>query len=120
KAGSGTLVLGSANTFTGAGNATTGQIHCPGNGACGNPANVVTFGGATSGGMNLTGSFTSSRTFNFNNGDCNQNAGVNATFTGSLGGTGTFGKAGPGNLTLTAPSARTGNNFLEGGVLRLE
>ncbi|HEX3999112.1 MAG TPA: autotransporter-associated beta strand repeat-containing protein [Pirellulales bacterium] len=131
KVGTGTLTLANPNTYTGLTTINGGSVQLNSANALQNSTATVnvngglTFGGGISpspfnvGGLAGTGSIvltdTNSQPVNLSVGA----NGANTTYTGGLGGLGSFTKTGNGTLILGNLNTYTGNTYITGGTLRL-
>jgi autotransporter-associated beta strand protein len=122
KTGSGLLVLGGNNTFTGNIAVNAGTLSVSANNNLGNANNDLTLNGGT---LRSTGSFTLSAnrvvTLGANGGTLDVNAGFTLTFgtNNQLTGTGALTKEGAGTVSLTNTNNFTGNIALNAGTLRV-
>jgi len=118
KAGSGTLTLTGANTFSGDVNINAGTLSVSTTGNLGSTTNI-TFGGS-GGALKITGNITNTRTLTLNtSGTIDVATGNTGTQTGIITGVGGFTKTGAGKLILN----NNGNSFsgplvITGGVLQ--
>jgi autotransporter-associated beta strand protein len=97
KVGSGTMIFGGNNTYTGTTTISAGALHIG--------------SGGTSGTLG-SGAVTDNATLAFNRSD-------SFTVSNAIGGTGTLNKLGSGTLTLTGTNTYTGTTTIQGGTLNV-
>lgn len=129
KTGSGTLVIGTTNSFTGAVTLSAGTVSIPGlanagtASALGAGSTLTLADASTPMTLQLTGATsTTNRTITVNTGgvtiDVSQAANTH-TLGGIVSGNGGFTKTGPGTLVFNALNTYSGNTVVDGGTLQL-
>ncbi len=118
KIGTGGLVLGSANTYTGLTTVSSGTLQI-GNGTSGSIASgtVAVTSGATLA-FNQADGASYSGTIG-NNGTIKATSAYKNTLSGNIGGTGGFAQAGSGTTTLSGYNTYSGATSITGGLLNL-
>ncbi|HMP75716.1 MAG TPA: autotransporter-associated beta strand repeat-containing protein [Kiritimatiellia bacterium] len=130
KTGAGTLVLGGANTFSGAFSILSGGVeaaavnNASANGALGNSAAAVTLGSSgTTGTVHYSGgTASSSKPFALATGGSGgfdiQSGAATLSLSGLISGGGGLAKSGAGTLTLSGANTYTGPTIVNAGVLK--
>jgi len=119
--GTGTLILGGANTYTGSTTLTNGTIQIANDHNLGAPTNSVTFSGG--GVLDLTVPISSDRAVNLLTGTgpgaIHTTSGL-SVWSGLFSGTGALQKSGPGTLYLSnTDNTYTGGTQITGGILQI-
>jgi fibronectin-binding autotransporter adhesin len=113
--GTGTLVLGASNSFTGGINLNAGTLSVSTDSNLGGAGGGLTLAGGT---LNPTASFSTARGIVLSSGTINVNSGATFTTQGTISGTGGLTKAGgTGTLALTGTNTFSGGTFLNAGTL---
>lgn len=118
KAGSGTLILSGANSYSGGTQITGGTLSVSGDGNLGAASGGLAIDGAT---LAATASFTSARAVSLgaSGGAISAAAGQTLTLSGAMSGTGALSLTGAGTVALTGTSAISGATTVSSGTLAL-
>ncbi|WP_454624929.1 autotransporter outer membrane beta-barrel domain-containing protein [Bradyrhizobium cenepequi] len=116
KSGAGSLALTGSNTYAGGTFLNGGTLQVTADNNLGAATGGLTFDSGT---LQLGAGLTTTRsvTLNGNGGTIDTN-GFNSTFSGAIGGAGSFIKAGAGSLTLTGAGSYGGTTLVNAGILQ--
>jgi autotransporter-associated beta strand protein len=115
KIGNGMLKLTNGNSYTGGTFINSGSISVGADGHLGHPSGGLTF---ASGGLQMLGNLTSSRTVTLNSsGGVIDTNGFDATFNGNFGGGGALTKMGAGTLNLSGSNGYIGGTVINVGTV---
>ncbi len=115
-AGSGTLVLGGTNTYTGNTTINSGTLSISSDGNLGNAGNFLLLSGGT---LQSTASMASARSITLGGGTFAPDARTTLTLNGSIGGTGGLTMAGQGTLVLAGANTYWGGTTVNSGTLSI-
>ncbi|SDG66878.1 autotransporter-associated beta strand repeat-containing protein [Dyella sp. 333MFSha] len=114
--GTGTLVLGSANTYTGGTSVNGGTVRIGNDAALGAATGAITLAGGT---LQATGDVASARNVTVNGGAFAIDQGATFATTGNVGGNGGLVKNGSGTLEIDGTASHTGGTTINDGTLVL-